>query len=331
MKKITLPQKARKYHNNKSVLVSIIIPSFNRKKELLACLKSISGQTRKEFEIIIVDDGSFDGTKNTLEKNGWLKKIQYYKNVRNGGVSIAKNIGIKKAAGKYLWFLDSDTKIIFPNCLEILIQELDKHPQIGTIGCEIIERNKELIIREHSFFRNDKTYFRKKIIRKECDYNATCNCFTRKELIEKIGGFNEYYYYGYEDAEFGKQIQNHGFVNILNSQAAVLHVRSTGFRSANYRQFFKNRIRFAIWNFTLSEILKLPMIDVINFFEGIKKAKNISQTDIRGQAKSTTNQKLGKLGLLAEYLFGLAYGYLWNILFFPQTLLRYNKRNFFKK
>lgn len=330
MKKTTFLPIVNKPHPQKIVKVSVVIPTFNRKKELLTCLESLFKQSFKNFEVIVVDDGSVDGTKETLKKYGWLEKIQYLKNDQNKGVSVAKNKGIKNAIGKYLWFLDSDTKIISPNCLKILIRELDKLPKIGTIGCEIIERNKETLIREHTFFGNDKTYSNQEIIRKECDYNATCNCFTRKKLLLEIGGFNEYYYYGYEDAEFGKQIQKRGYLNILDSKVALLHLRSTWYRSANYRLFFKNRIRFTIWNFPLPEILKLPMSDVINFFDGINKAKNMPRTDIRGQAKSTANQKLGKIGLLTEYILGLISGYLWNILFLPQTLLRYNKRNFLR-
>lgn len=87
-------------------LISVIIPVFNGEKYLLDTLKSIVNQTYKDIEIVIIDDGSTDNSKNIIEliKSDKIK----YNFQQNQGVSAARNRGIKIAKGKYVAFLDSD-------------------------------------------------------------------------------------------------------------------------------------------------------------------------------------------------------------------------------
>ncbi len=90
--------------------LSVIIPAYNSKKYIKRTLQSLLGQTLKKFEVIVVDDGSTDGTYATA--NGMLKNsgISEYKVVRkeNGGVSSARNRGLDSCTGDYVIFLDSD-------------------------------------------------------------------------------------------------------------------------------------------------------------------------------------------------------------------------------
>ena len=88
--------------------ISIIIPVYNGEKFISKCLNSILLQTYRNFEIIVIDDGSIDNTVNILKKYQ-----ENYKNVKffyqqNNGVSAARNLGIKKSKGKFLMFVDSD-------------------------------------------------------------------------------------------------------------------------------------------------------------------------------------------------------------------------------
>lgn len=105
--------------------MSIIIPVFNGHNFILNCLRSIENQDNEEVEVIVVNDGSTDDTKNIVEnaifENITLKMI----NQSNKGVSSARNTGIREARGKYLLFLDADDTLI-PNILfetkKILVQ-----------------------------------------------------------------------------------------------------------------------------------------------------------------------------------------------------------------
>ena len=90
------------------VKLSVIVPVYNTEKYLRKTLDSLVNQTFKDLEIIIVNDGSTDGSKKIIDEyEKKYKNIKAY-HLKNGGVSIARNTGIKKASGKYITFLDSD-------------------------------------------------------------------------------------------------------------------------------------------------------------------------------------------------------------------------------
>ena len=94
--------------NNGKPLISIIVPVYNIKEYIERCVKSITDQTYKNLEIILVDDGSTDGTEKILdelaEKDARIKVFHK----ENGGSSSARNLGITKATGEYIGFADSD-------------------------------------------------------------------------------------------------------------------------------------------------------------------------------------------------------------------------------
>ena len=85
--------------------ISVVIPSYNRKELLKRSINSVNNQTIKPFEIIVVDDGSFDGTEAMVKTNyDFIKFIKQ----KNNGVSAARNVGIKVSSGEWICFLDSD-------------------------------------------------------------------------------------------------------------------------------------------------------------------------------------------------------------------------------
>ena len=89
----------------KLVKISIVIPTYDSIEYIAESIESVLAQTYKYTEIIVVDDGSTDGTKGALEK--YRDYIRYFY-CDNGGVSKARNFGIEKAVGKYVAFLDAD-------------------------------------------------------------------------------------------------------------------------------------------------------------------------------------------------------------------------------
>ena len=92
----------------KNILISIVVPTYNNEKFIDKCVESILSQTYHEFELLIINDGSTDNTINVLQP--YLKKEQRIKlhNTKNKGVSSARNLGISKAKGEYICFIDSD-------------------------------------------------------------------------------------------------------------------------------------------------------------------------------------------------------------------------------
>ena len=103
--------------------VSVIIPAYNAEKYLKECVDSVLKQTHKDVELIIINDGSKDGTKDILDEYASMHSNIQVVHTENGGVSRARNIGLEHAHGEYIMFLDSDDLLV-SNAIEILLSDL---------------------------------------------------------------------------------------------------------------------------------------------------------------------------------------------------------------
>ena len=101
------------------VEVSVIIPVYNTEPWLEECLESACGQTLKNIEILCINDGSTDGSLAVLRKFAERDERIVVINQENRGVAHARNVGLNRAKGKYIYFLDSDDWIA-PDALEVL-------------------------------------------------------------------------------------------------------------------------------------------------------------------------------------------------------------------
>ena len=106
--------------------ISVIIPVYNTEKYLKECLKSVINQTFTDMEIICVNDGSTDSSKEVLEKYKKVdKRIKVIELQENRGLSYARNRGFDSSKGRYIYFLDSDDELE-RNAMEILYNEAEK-------------------------------------------------------------------------------------------------------------------------------------------------------------------------------------------------------------
>ena len=115
-----------------SPTVTVIIPAFNSNSCIRVAIESVLEQTYKNYEIIVVDDGSTDSTRATLDP--WIKDgtIRYYYQ-KNKGAAAARNLGISLANGEFLKFLDADDAI-YPKQLELQVHQLeDKEDSIISV------------------------------------------------------------------------------------------------------------------------------------------------------------------------------------------------------
>ncbi len=115
--------------------ISIIVPIYNVEQYIRKCIESLMGQTYKNIEIILVDDGSKDNSyeicKEYAEKDGRIKLIHK----ENGGLSDARNVGIENATGEYITLLDSDDWFSYNFC-EIMLKEI-KEQSADIVMCEM--------------------------------------------------------------------------------------------------------------------------------------------------------------------------------------------------
>ncbi|MBR0507208.1 MAG: glycosyltransferase [Clostridia bacterium] len=107
-------------------LVSAVIPVYNVEKYLRECLESISGQTYDNWEAILVDDGSKDGSGRICDEAAAKDARFRVIHKENGGVSIARNTGIEAAQGKYVLFIDSDD-VVCPNYFEEMVRTAETY------------------------------------------------------------------------------------------------------------------------------------------------------------------------------------------------------------
>lgn len=128
-----------------NIVLSIVIPVYNVEKYLDECLESIIKNYHNNVEIILVDDGSTDKSGSLCDK--YDKEYEFISVIhkKNGGLSSARNAGIEKAKGKYIWFVDSDDYIANDSILNILEEaKKDKDLIIGNYSIFYPDGNKEI-------------------------------------------------------------------------------------------------------------------------------------------------------------------------------------------
>lgn len=116
-------------------MVSVVIPAYNAALYLADALRSVMAQTYRDYEIIVVNDGSTDTTREVLEEfQPWIRHLSQ----ANQGPSAARNLGIRAARGTYICFLDADD-LWTPDKLQVQVEFLENHPEIGLVFADIEE------------------------------------------------------------------------------------------------------------------------------------------------------------------------------------------------
>ena len=123
--------------------ISIIIPVYNGEKYIEKCLDSIKNQTFKDYEVLIINDGSKDNTKNLIEKYLNDKRFKLF-NRTNHGIGASRNFGLDESSGEYICFIDSDD-YVDKEYLEKLYNKISKE-NLDIVVCNYIELNEELNI-----------------------------------------------------------------------------------------------------------------------------------------------------------------------------------------
>ena len=143
---------------------SIIVPVYNTEKYLKRCLDSIKSQSFKDYEVIIVNDGSTDKSSSIISKYPF-KVI----NQENQGLSVARNNGVKDASGEYLIFLDSDD-YIEKDLLEEINNSLSNNPDLVRYQIkEVFDNKSDINYEEESFDNKNGVELRGELIMKTLD------------------------------------------------------------------------------------------------------------------------------------------------------------------
>ncbi len=180
-------------------LVSVIIPVYNGEHYIEQAIYSVINQTYKFLEIILIDDGSTDRSKNiikSIQTEQVSRKINYFYQ-KNQGVAIARNQGISHSKGEYIAFLDQDD-IWMPNKLSLQIKFLKDNPNIDFV------LGKQKIFLEEGI--PQPKWLRPQYLTEEITAYLLGVLLTRKSIFRKIGCFDQTYKYGNDYDWFLKAI-----------------------------------------------------------------------------------------------------------------------------
>ncbi|MDO4780287.1 MAG: glycosyltransferase [Bacteroides sp.] len=219
---------------------SIIIPVYNRPFEVDELLESLTKQTYKDFEVVIVEDGSKYDCKHIVDKYTDRLNIQYHVK-ENGGPGMARNFGVEKSNGEYMIILDSD--VIVP---EKYMEAVDRNLYVykADVFCApdeadpaFTDEQKAISYAMTSPLTTGGIRNRKRTMDRH--YPRSFNMGIRKEVFQKVGGFSKMRFG--EDIELGARLYRAGYNTMLFEDAFVYHKRRTHFRQF-YKQVYNSGI-----------------------------------------------------------------------------------------
>jgi GT2 family glycosyltransferase len=215
--------------------LSVIILNFNTKNLLRDCLSSVLQQTQGiNFEIIIVDNGSTDGSVEMIEelriKNKGLRII---KNKKNLGFAKANNQGIRKAAGDYVFLLNSDT-FLKKNSLLKLVEFAKDHPQAGGVGPRLLNKDGSKQPSVAPFFTlprvflwlltGDRFLFSSPDTTRQVDWVMGAALLIKKEVFKKTGLLDEHFFMYLEEVEWCYRLKKAGWQIWFYPGAEIFHL-----------------------------------------------------------------------------------------------------------
>jgi glycosyltransferase involved in cell wall biosynthesis len=232
------------------MLFSIIIPVYNRPEEVEELLLSLTNQTDKEFEIIIVEDGSILRCENICAKYSEKLDINYFYK-ENTGPGDSRNFGAKQAQGEYLLILDSDC-IIPENYIRNIRSELATNPCDAFGGADeahesFSDMQKAVNYAMTSIYTTGGIRGGKKDALEKF-HPRSFNMGIRAKVYKDLGGFSDLRYG--EDIDFSIRIFKAGYSVRLFPNAFVYHKRRTNIKKFFQQVFHSGEARIVLWRGT---------------------------------------------------------------------------------
>lgn len=239
--------------------VSIIIVNYNTLQLTKNCINSVFAKTKDiEFEVILVDNASSDGSKEYFEKD---ERIKYIYNSKNVGFGRANNLGYKYAKGEYIFLLNSDT-LLLNNAIYELVCFMNIHPEIAISGGQLFNSDMEKCnsyglllpsIKQEfdTLFRNCiSKKIRKKVISDLSSdgfafigYVTGADMMLRRNIIEEIGMFDPDFFMYYEETEMTYRYAMKGYKSVFYPKAKIQHLegKSFSFKEKRVKMFMNSR------------------------------------------------------------------------------------------
>ncbi|HVO35565.1 MAG TPA: glycosyltransferase family 2 protein [Gemmatimonadales bacterium] len=208
--------------------VSVIVPTWNGCDLLRAALRSLRAQSYRDFETVVVDNGSSDGTDAMLRSE--FPEVRLVAFPENRGFAVAVNAGLRAARGRYLMLLNNDAEAE-PAWLEKLVAVLDERAEVGSVASKMLSAREEGVVDSagaamglfaYDIGRGERDGPRFGVARE-----ILCPCggaaAYRREVFDAVGCFDEAFFAWFEDVELGIRAQLAGFRCWYAPEARVRH------------------------------------------------------------------------------------------------------------
>jgi GT2 family glycosyltransferase len=228
----------------------VVIPNYNGERYLEACLKSLTRQDEKDFEIIVVDDASTDGSAEKAQK--LFPGVRFLFHEENRGFAAAVNTGIAAVKADAVILLNNDT-VADRHFVGTLVRELHRRPDIFSVSACMLDMKKpERVDDAGDSFSTLGWAYSPGRDRPAAEFKRRRNIFSacggaaiyRKDVLLALGGFDERHFAYLEDVDLGFRAQWNGWRNVYAPRARVLHAGS-GSSGSRYNPF---KLRLTVRN-----------------------------------------------------------------------------------
>lgn len=234
--------------------VSIIIVSWNAREFLVGCLMSLYEEDMPWAEIIVVDNGSWDGSPDAVEE--LFPEVKIIRSDENLGFAKANNIGIMASSGKYVCLMNSDV-VVLGSCLEVLKNHMDSNPSAGLVCPKVLNPDMTLQptcrrfpsikgallsaigLDRRNYMPHDKV--------REAEAVSGCFMLARKEAIDQAGLLDERFFFYAEDKDWCRRIKNAGWKIIFLPEAKAVHYGGSSSLAAPvkfYIELYKANLKY---------------------------------------------------------------------------------------
>ena len=309
-----------KYKEN---LVSIVVPIYNTSKYLEECINSLKNQIYSDIEILLIDDGSTDESKDICIKHSKMDDRINYIFKENSGVSDTRNMGIRMAKGKYLVFVDSDDYVT-PNYISDFMNGVTD--EIDCVYCAVIGENRKtfdtilefeekysLLFEKYGGYLWNKMYKTEILNNKEIYMDSNIGMcedllfnFQYFQYVKKIKCINkENYYYRISNQTSSNRLDNIKWFSVIDAYTKIISMKCL------YDEKIYAKVIYNYYNFLI---------------EGRIRTKYISKS-LRGTYKEKIKRELKKNLIEIKYISFREFIKLLIFFLFPQMTYKYKRRN----
>ncbi len=276
---------------SESLKVSVLIAAWDRKDDLLQTIQLVREQDYRDFEIVVVDNGSADGTSEAVLAS--FPDVRLVRLDQNRGATGGRNAGIPLARGEIIFCLDSDASPA-RGTLKAIVEKFDADATLGVVNSKVLNASTREFDRTTGWAYSEKQ--KKKSDEEFLTHNfSETGCAIRKAVFEKVGPFWDRLFFGREGEEFALRVLDADYKILYCPSAVVLHRVSPQKRifSAERRFFdFRNSlyiyiVRYPWWLL----VWYLPLKVFAEIFKGLRKG----QTGWVAKALGDVLKNLGQL------------------------------------